>query len=81
MTLATAIALLGALNGAADVILKIIDERRAAGHPDDAPLSPDHQDAIFSALKNAATSLPEGHRTAISTALDTWDENHAGEGG
>lgn len=79
MTLATVIALLGALNGAAEVILKITEDMRAAGHPVDAPLLPEHMTAIFSALKKSAESIPEVHQQAISTALDTWDENHAGE--
>jgi hypothetical protein len=81
MTLATAIALFAALTSAGDLINKIIEERRAAGHPENAPLSPEHQAAIFSALKNAAMSIPKEHQDAISAAMDTWDETHAGEGG
>ena len=79
MTLATAIALLSALSSASEVILKIIDERRAAGHPDNAPLSAEHQSAIFSALKNAAESIPAEHQDALQAAADTWDSDHAGE--
>lgn len=81
MTLATAIALLSALTGVANLLEKIIEDRRAAGHPDNAPLSPEHQDAIFAAIKNAAEGIPKEHQEAISTALDTWDETHSPEGG
>jgi hypothetical protein len=81
MTLATAIALLSALASAGELINRIIEEHRAAGHPENAPLSPEHQSAIFNALKLAAESIPQEHQDALSAAAEVWDEDHAGEGG
>ena len=78
MNLATAIALFSALTSAASLIEKIIEDRRAAGHPDNAPLSAEHQSAIFAALKGAADSVPEEHQEALSTAFDAWDADHVG---
>ena len=81
MNLATAIALLSALSSAAGVIEQIVNDRRAAGHPENAPLSAEHQSTIFAALKGAAESIPHEHQDAISTAFDSWEATHAPEGG
>lgn len=81
MNLMTAIALLSALSSAASVIESIVEDRRAAGHPDDAPLSAEHQAAVMDALKGAAESIPKEHQQAISKAFDSWDANHANSGG
>ena len=81
MNLATAIALLSALSSAASVIEKIVQDRKAEGHPNDAPLSAEHQAAVMSALKDAAESIPQEHQDAMAEAFDSWEANHENEGG
>jgi hypothetical protein len=81
MNLATAIALLSALSSAAGVIEKIVEDRKAAGHPENAPLSAEHQAAVTGALKGAAESMPQEHQDAMSAAFDSWEANHENEGG
>jgi hypothetical protein len=70
MTLETAIALLSALVSAGELINKIVSERKAAGHPLNAPLSAEHEAAIRKAVAWNADSM-----------VNIWDETHAGEGG
>lgn len=81
MTLGTAIALLSALSSAASVIEKIVVDRKAAGHPENVPLSAEHQATIVTALKSSVESIPDEHGEAISAALDSLKANHANSGG
>lgn len=81
MTLGTAIALLSALSSAASVVEKIVVDRKAAGHPENTPLSAEHQSAIVAALHDSVQSIPDEHGEAISAAFDSWEANHENSGG
>jgi hypothetical protein len=74
MTLATALAILGALNGSAEVILKITEDLKASGHPIGADLSPAHYASIIAALSAVHSATP-----ALAAADVEWDADHGGE--
>jgi hypothetical protein len=71
VTLATALAILGALNGSAEVILKITEMLKASGHSLDTPLPPEHLAAILASLDATVATIPDAE----------WDADHANSGG
>lgn len=79
MNLLALAALLTALASSTSAITKIIEDLRAAGHPETAPLPPATMDAIHAALTSAG-NIPDETLIAAGAAadaIDSWAVNHA----
>lgn len=67
MTILQIISLIASLAGAAKDVQGVVDDLKAQGHPDDAPIPAEHAAKITAAMQS------------VSSQTSVWDETHAGE--